>query len=156
MVSPSWLNDQISARTLNLIILDLGDWSVYRDGHIPGSLHSYWQETIERNDDFYGVVLNQKDLESEEANQLKRINWLKRYGISNDSMVIAYDHGDGRRAARIIWFLRFLGFPSGAVLEGGAFAWTSAGYSMETREASPASLAANPTVNPQQGYYLVT
>jgi thiosulfate/3-mercaptopyruvate sulfurtransferase len=156
LVTPEWLNAQISARTPNLVILDLGDWSDYRSGHIPGAIPSYWQETIERNDDFYGVVLNQKEYEGEEATQIKRIDWLKRYGISNDSVVIACDHGDGRRAARIVWFLRFLGFPAGAVLEGGVSAWRDAGYALETSESSPRSLAADPAVNPQSGFYLVT
>jgi thiosulfate/3-mercaptopyruvate sulfurtransferase len=156
LVSPEWLDAQINARTLNLVILDLGDWSDYRGGHIPGAVHSYWQETIERNDDFFGVVLNQKERDGEEPTQIKRIDWLKRYGISNDSVVIACDHGDGRRAARTIWFLRFLGFPAGAVLEGGVSAWSDAGYSIEKSESSPRSQSADPTVNPQNGYYVVT
>lgn len=156
LVSPEWLNTQINARTLNLVILDLGDWSDYRGGHIPGAVHSYWQETIERDDDFFGVVLNQKERDGEEPTQIKRIDWLKRYGIANDSVVVAYDHGDGRRAARVIWFLRFLGFPAGAVLEGGSSAWSDAGYSVEKGESSPRSLSADPTVNPRTGFYVVT
>ena len=156
LVSADWLYSQLDNRTPNLVVLDLGDWPDYRGGHIPGAIHSYWQETIERNDLVYGVVLNQKDAETDEANQAKRIAWLKRYGISNDTTVIAYDHGDGRRAARIIWFLRFLGFPAGAVLDGGVAAWKGSGYELATSESSPPALTADPTVTPQEGYYLVT
>lgn len=156
LVSVDWLNGQLNDRTANLVVLDLGDWPDYRGGHIPGALHSYWQETIERDDFVYGVVLNQKDIDSNEPTQIKRIDWLKRYGISNDSVVIAYDHGDGRRAARVVWFLRFLGFPAGAVLDGGVSAWKGSGYALEKSESSPQSLPADPSVAPQEGYYLVT
>lgn len=156
LVSADWLYGQLNDRTANLIVLDLGDWPDYRGGHIPGAIHGYWQETIERDDFVYGVVLNQKDPDTNEDTQAKRIAWLKRYGIGNDAIVIAYDHGDGWRAARIAWFLRFLGFPAGAVLDGGIAAWKGSGYDLSKGESPPSSLASDPTVAPQNGYYLVT
>jgi thiosulfate/3-mercaptopyruvate sulfurtransferase len=156
LVSVDWLYEQLNNRTPNLLVLDLGDWPDYRGGHIPGAIHSYWQETIERDDLVYGVVLNQKGIDSDEATQAKRIDWLKRYGISNETTVIAYDHGDGRRAARIVWFLRFLGFSAGAALDGGVAAWKGGGYELTTHESSPPSLTGEPAVSPQNGFYLVT
>ncbi len=156
LVTIEWLNAQLNERTLNLVVLDLGDWPNYRKGHIPDAVHSYWQETIERNETVYGTVLNQKDYDSEDANQIKRLDWLKRYGIADDATVIAYDHDDGRHAARIVWFLRFLGHERSAVLDGGFAAWQAAGYATQTAGRDPVALTATPSVNPQQRYYLVT
>lgn len=156
LVSADWLYEQLNNRTEQLAVLDLGDWPDYRGGHIPGAIHSYWQETIERDDFTYGVVLNQRDYDGGEATQIKRIDWLKRYGIGNETVVIAYDHGDGRRAARVVWFLQFLGFPAGAVLDGGVAAWSGSGYELAKSESTPSPLAGDPTVSPQDGYYLVT
>lgn len=156
LVSAEWLNTQLNERTLNLVVLDLGEWPDYRDGHIPGAVHSYWQETIERNYDVYGAVLNQKDYNTNEDNQIKRIDWLKRYGIADDATVVAYDHGNGRHAARIVWFLRFLGHSQSAVLDGGIDAWQKMGGSIQKSEANPPALVTAPTVSPQDGFYLVT
>src|SRR3954466_8435760 len=47
LVSSEWLQHKMESRTTPLVILDLGEWSDYRSGHIPGAIHSYWQETIE-------------------------------------------------------------------------------------------------------------
>ena len=53
---------------------------------------------------------------------------LERWGISDDTPVVAYDYGNGSLAARLWWMLRFwLGHTEVAVLDGGFSAWTAAG-----------------------------
>lgn len=43
-------------------------------------------------------------------------------GIGDDEVVVAYDHGPGAVAARLVWMLRAIGQPA-AVLDGGLATW---------------------------------
>lgn len=47
---------------------------------------------------------------------------MKKVGISDDSVVVAYDDASGSVAARLVWLLRLLGV-NAAVLDGGMAAW---------------------------------
>ena len=150
LVSAEWLQQAMDANATPLVILDLGEWSDYRDGHIPGAIHSYWQETIERDSLVYGTVLGSP------PNQSSRPAWLRRYGIGPDTHVVAYDHGDGRRAARVLWLLRFLGHDASSVLNGGIDGWKSANLPMSTEGNDPPSLSQDPVVNPQDNFFVDT
>jgi thiosulfate/3-mercaptopyruvate sulfurtransferase len=146
----------MDAEARPLVILDLGDLSEYRDGHLPGAVHSYWLETVERDYPFYGTVLNQADESGTGDNQGKRIAWMRRHGIGPGTDVIAYDHGDGRRAARIVWFLHFLGHARASMLDGGLDAWRQAGQLITTDRFDAPSPDVAPAVAPQTGFYLST
>ena len=50
-----------------------------------------------------------------------------KWGVADDSIVIAYDDGPGAMAARCWWLLRWFGHPSVYVLDGGLDAWVEAG-----------------------------
>jgi thiosulfate/3-mercaptopyruvate sulfurtransferase len=150
LVSPEWLQQTIDSGETQLVILDLGEWSDYRDGHIPGAIHSYWQETIERDSLVYGTVLGNP------PHQAERQAWLRRYGIGPDTHVIAYDHGDGRRAARVLWLLRFFGHESSSVLDGGINSWKSANLPISTDGSDPQALSQDPVVEPQDNFFVDT
>lgn len=47
---------------------------------------------------------------------------MSKLGISNDSVVVAYDDAGGSVAARLVWLLRLLGVDA-ALLDGGITAW---------------------------------
>jgi thiosulfate/3-mercaptopyruvate sulfurtransferase len=53
-----------------------------------------------------------------------------RWGIGNDSQIVAYDDAGGAYAARLWWLARWLGHEQVAVLDGGVQAWTAAGYEL--------------------------
>ncbi len=57
---------------------------------------------------------------------------LRRWGINDDSQVIAYDAHGGMYAARLWWLLRWLGHGAVAVLDGGLAAWSTAGLPLVT------------------------
>lgn len=156
LVSPAWLAQQIEVATPGLIVLDLSDLRDYRSGHIPGAAHSFWLETVERNYDVYGTVLNQKNLESDEDGQGKRIDWMRRHRIAPDSHVIAYDRTDNRRAARIVWFLRFLGHERASVLDQGFAGWVDLGFATNDQAEEPPALNVEPVVTPLTGFYIAT
>jgi len=156
LVDVSWLAYQLELATPNLLVMDLSDVRQYRSAHIPGAIHSYWLETVERNYEFYGTVLDQLDENGEIENQGKRIAWLRRHGIAADTHVVAYDRIDARRAARIVWFLRFLGHQRASLLDGGFNAWQQAGMATNSgTESSPTASGTSP-VAPQAGFYLPT
>ncbi len=50
-----------------------------------------------------------------------------RFGITNHSLVVAYDDGGGMLAARLWWLLRWMGHREVVVLDGGLDAWLKAG-----------------------------
>lgn len=75
-----------------------------------------------------------------------------RLGITSGRQVVAYDQGEGAYAARLWWMLRWLGFESVAVLDGGYAKWKSEGRAVtaEPTLPSPASFRISrvtPTVN---------
>lgn len=57
---------------------------------------------------------------------------LRKWGISDDSQVVAYDAHGGMFAARLWWMLRWVGHAAVAVLDGGLPAWQSSGQSLTT------------------------
>ncbi len=91
-----------------------------------------------------------------------------RLGIARGRQVVAYDQGGGAYAARLWWMLRWLGFGSVAVLDGGYAKWSAEGrvVSTDVTEPTPAHFdieRVTPTVNatgvmasiPRQGLLIV-
>lgn len=62
---------------------------------------------------------------------------LRRFGIDNDSQVLAYDAHGGMFAARLWWLLRSIGHEAVAVLDGGVAAWTALGHTLQTESSQP-------------------
>jgi len=62
---------------------------------------------------------------------------LRRWGINEESLVVAYDDADGSSAARAWWLLRWVGLRDVRVLDGGIAAWTAAGLPLTTEMPAP-------------------
>jgi len=110
---------------------------------------------MDPNGPAYGTVL--KPDENQPDPQHLRRTFVEDLGVTRESDVVVYDNEQNRRAARIVWTLRFFGYSRVAVLDGGLAAWRGAEGSLETRENSPADVP-QPPIDPQQkaDWYLVT
>lgn len=81
------------------------------------------------------------------------IETLRRWGVNQDTQVIAYDAQGGMFAARLWWMLRWVGHEAVAVLDGGLPAWQahdlplSIETSVRPRGAIEAGVPLVPTVN---------
>ncbi len=64
------------------------------------------------------------------------IETLRRWGINNDTQVVAYDAQGGIFATRLWWMLRWVGHAAVAVLDGGLPAWQAQGLPLSTDHTS--------------------
>jgi thiosulfate/3-mercaptopyruvate sulfurtransferase len=78
------------------------------------------------------------------------IEILRRWGVNDDSQVIAYDAQGGMFAARLWWMLRWVGHEAAAVLDGGVQAWQAQGGQLTTERPQRAKgdLELRPSIAP--------
>lgn len=94
----------------------------YAEGHLTGAVFASIDDALSaksRDGKFRG----RHPLPEREA----FADTLRRWGISENSQVVAYDAQGGMFAARLWWMLRWVGHAAVAVLDGGLPAWTAAG-----------------------------
>jgi thiosulfate/3-mercaptopyruvate sulfurtransferase len=112
----------------DLRIIDLGAVRSYQEGHIPGAVHVWWQDTIEIHNDIYGMM----------ANEDARAQIFEDAGIAPGQDIVVYDDNGGQDAARLVWVLHAVGFDGNvSLLNGGRQAWEAAGYSLSTDRYRP-------------------
>jgi thiosulfate/3-mercaptopyruvate sulfurtransferase len=120
---PSWL--VVDCR-FNLAKPGAGE-DAWRRGHIPGAFYAHLD----------------RDLSSARTPQsgrhpLPRPDALaalfSRWGVAEDSRIVAYDDAGGGIAARLWWLLRWMGHGGAALLDGGWQAWQAAGLPVSTAE----------------------
>jgi len=149
LVDAAWLAPRLTVGDPALRVLDLSDLATYRRGHLPGAVHAWWQDAMDRFDPVYGVVL------SDERDPGARSALFAALGIADATYVVAYDNERGRYAARLVWLLRFLGHPGASALDGGLAAWRGAGGTVDRAAHDPPTVAPA-TIVPQGGYVIGT
>jgi thiosulfate/3-mercaptopyruvate sulfurtransferase len=93
----------------------LGARDEYLASHIPGAVYLDWTADIVDTDD---------PIPAQVAGPEKTSSALGRAGIGNDALVIAYDnHAAMQFATRLWWVLRYYGYDSVRVLNGGWAKW---------------------------------
>jgi thiosulfate/3-mercaptopyruvate sulfurtransferase len=153
LVEPSTVQSLPESHSSSIVLLDLSPLRPYRDKHVAGAQHAWWQDTMEVNFPVYGTVLRPEAPGVQE----RRRQLLHDLGITDSSFVIAYDNDRNRWAARMVWFLRFLGHNRAAVLDGGLTGWLDAGGDAASGDSpEPPSGLPQPTISPQDGYYIWT
>lgn len=99
----------------------------YKKGHIKGAYLIDIETDLTDEISKHGGRHPFKDVE-----KLKNI--LENFGISNDTIVVAYDDGDLQGSGRLIYQLRNIGIRNSAVLDGGIVAYKNANGEIETTE----------------------
>jgi len=123
LVGPERLRERLGDPALRLF--DLSDLPGYRDGHLPGARHFWWQDLIELHNPIYGMLLGPDG----------RQELMRDTGIRPDSTVVSYDRAGGVYAARLIWVLRYMGFTDAHLLVGGPQGWQASGGELTNAEA---------------------
>ena len=113
----------------------------YRKSHIPGAQYAHLDE------DLSGQIISGVTGRHPWPEPVGFSETLSHWGIDNDSQVVVYDYGNGGIAARLWCMLRVLGHEPVAVLDGGWFAWQSAGMPVSDAAASLEATKFNPEVN---------
>ncbi len=102
----------------------------WTQGHLPGAVYAH----LER--DLSAPVTPQTGRHPLPAPDVFAAT-LSRWGVDDQTQVVAYDDAAGMFAARLWWMLRWLGHDAVAVLDGGLAAWQACGGRMDTAEPSP-------------------
>lgn len=123
LVTPDALREEIASAQPPLLI-DTRPAHEFGRGLIEGALHF----------DVWGMSL----IDTSEA-PLRAFMWMIGHlcalrGISPERPVVVYESNSGVRAARLFWFLEYLGHPRARVLDGGLDRWVREGLPV-TREA---------------------
>lgn len=98
----------------------------YAAGHLPGAVYAH----LER--DLSGPVVTGKTGRHPLPDPRVLASKLSSWGLGREGALVAYDDSGGAFAARLWWLLRWLGFESAAVLDGGLPAWLSSGLPVVT------------------------
>jgi thiosulfate/3-mercaptopyruvate sulfurtransferase len=96
----------------------------YLAGHIPGAVHADMDTDLARE---IGPETGRHPL----PDVADFCRTLARWGIGNQTHVVACDHGNGSLAVRLWWMLKWLGHDNVSVLNGGIAAWEAAGEPLE-------------------------
>jgi thiosulfate/3-mercaptopyruvate sulfurtransferase len=126
LISPSDLSAEITSATPPLV-LDVRPAEAFAVSRLPGAIHL----------DLWGVSLIDTS-----AAPLRAFMWMIGHlfslrGVTPGRPVVIYEDTSGIRAARVFWFLEYLGHPNVRVLDGGFNAWTRAGLSLATEVVTP-------------------
>ena len=145
LISPKQLSQKLN--TPNWLIFDcrteLSDPGAgrraYEQGHLPGAMYA------DLNEDLCGPILTRPGGFTETGRHpLPDVDTfvatLNRWGVTNQTQVIAYDDkGGGLSAARLWWMLRWVGHDAVAVLDGGWQGWVGGQYSVDSGQYSVGS-----------------
>lgn len=101
----------------------------FEAAHLPGALRLDYQALIGEAPPAAGPLPDPDRL----AERLGAI------GLARDDDVVAYDHGAGTDAARLLFSLDLLDHPRAALLDGGLAAWNAAGLPTESGAVMPKS-----------------
>lgn len=127
LITPAELAAALGSANAPLVI-DARRADEFARGQIAGAVHL----------DLWGVSL----IDTSDA-PLRAFMWMighlfSQRGVSAERPVVVYEEDSGLRAARIFWFLEYLGHPSVRVLDGGVRAWRRAGLPLSTEPVEPA------------------
>ena len=115
LVDPSWLREHLGHPRLRT--LDLRDSEAHASGHVPGAAHL----------DLAALGSHVAGCDNVLLPLAEFAGLMRRLGVSNGDVVVAYDDQWGLAAARLLWALHYYGHDAAAVLNGGWERWRDEG-----------------------------
>ena len=119
LVTAEWLTEHIDDE--NVVVVDTDDPSEYAKGHIPGAsnpLDNYYKTSLDDRTHIQGPE--------------QFAATMSALGISDDSLVVAYDRTGGLYALRLMWALHYYRHTNVRMLDGGYQRWVSDGGEVST------------------------
>ncbi|MFZ5560798.1 MAG: sulfurtransferase [Pseudomonadota bacterium] len=129
LLEPAELQAHLGAP--DLLIVDLGKESVYRQVHVPGAVHCNGRQLIAGEQPSPGKLPPLQQLSDAFA----------ALGLTPDTHVVVYDDEGGAWAGRCIWTLDVIGHHHYSFLNGGIHAWLAAGLPVESQPNAPRASA---------------
>jgi thiosulfate/3-mercaptopyruvate sulfurtransferase len=122
LIQPEELKEFTDRRDPNIRIIDVRERGKYLAGHVPGAVHVWRPELVDKNHPIPGMMASREQVES----------LLGGLGISDKHTLIIYS--DGPDNGRLWWILAFYGVPFHQlrILDGGLDGWKAKGYATET------------------------
>lgn len=111
----------------------------YREGHVPGAVYCNWADDLSDPPSPVRWMI---------ASPERFAAAMSRFGIGDDTRVVAYDAEGGHHAARLWWGLRYFGHGDVALLHGGIQAWVAAKKPLESGDAPEYHATFTPRVRP--------
>ncbi|WP_312096755.1 sulfurtransferase [Niallia sp.] len=93
----------------------------YEEGHIPSSVYFHLEKDLSNPVREHGGRHPLPDIE-------ELVKKLENIGVDKDTIVIAYDNGEGAFAGRCWWLLNYIGHSNTYILDGGYKEWIKKGY----------------------------
>ena len=139
LVSPVQLSEELKSAAAPLL-LDGQPAEQFAKAHLAGAVHL----------DLWGISL----IDTSEA-PLRAFMWMIGHlfslrGVTPDRPVVVYEEDSGLRAARMFWFLEYLGHPNVRVLDGGVRAWKAEGLPVTTETVTPVASTWHGTPDPSK------
>lgn len=138
IVTTDWLHEQLENK--NIILFDcrfnLADSAegaeLYEQSHVPGAFYAHLDNHLSGKKGASGGRHPLPDM-----NIFK--HFLESCGVSNDSIVVAYDDGVSMFAGRLWWLLKYAGHEDVHILDGGFSEWMEKGYQVTAKRPSQRS-----------------
>jgi thiosulfate/3-mercaptopyruvate sulfurtransferase len=129
-VEQDWLKERLGNE--DLVVVDcrfkLGDpdygFQQFKKSHIPGAIFMDLEKDLSGEVKEHGGRHPLPDMI--EFNEI-----LEAKGITNDSLIVAYDAGMEPFASRFYWMMKYVGHEKVYILNGGFSEWVKAGYPVE-------------------------
>lgn len=121
LIQPEALKGLIDAKDPSLRVIDIRQKMKYLAGHVPGAVHVWRPDIVDKNHPVAGMMAPKEQVE----------NLLGNLGINEKNTVVIYS--DGSDIGRLWWILAYYGFPLNQMklLDGGIEAWEKKGYPAE-------------------------
>lgn len=153
LVTTEWLEAELNADDLvvldSTVFLRMGD-----DGYISESGRPKFEQAH-----IPGAAFADLNVDLVDANSHLRYaiptpehfgTAMEQLGVSDSSRVVLYDNNHSMWAARVWWMLRWIGFDSAALLDGGLKAWKAENRQLHAGESTPAPATGSLSLAPRQ------